>query len=400
MRSGLRVMEAAYHSAGIARMPAFFPGGLMPKVLILGAGKIGALISGLLAESGAYEVHLADVSGEAANAVVNAHRFPNLHAHTLDATDTSALDAHLKSRPVDAVISGLPYYCNIGVAEAARRAGIHYFDLTEDVEVTRAVRKIAAGAKQAFVPQCGLAPGFISIAANELIGHFDELRTVKLRVGALPQHPNNVLKYSLTWSTEGLINEYGNPCEAIVDGRRIEAAPLEGLEEIEIDGTLYEAFNTSGGLGSLAETYGARTQVMDYKTMRYPGHCEQMRLLMNDLKLNHDRGTLKRILENAVPQTQQDVVVREENYVNKVYPQMIAGRLWSAIQVTTAAGITAVVDLVLNSGGRHAGFVRQEDFRLQDVLQNRFGKHYAASGGKEISAHVVVSGQAGHQRAL
>jgi saccharopine dehydrogenase-like NADP-dependent oxidoreductase len=137
-----------------------------------------------------------------------------------------------------------------------------------------------------------------------------------------------------------------------------------------------------------------------------------MRLLMNDLKLNHDRGTLKRILENAVPQTLQDVIViyvavtgkqdgdlREENYVNKVYPQMIAGRLWSAIQVTTAAGITAVVDLVMTSGGKHTGFVRQEDFRLQDVLQNRFGKHYASSNGKEISAHVVVSGQAGHQRA-
>jgi saccharopine dehydrogenase-like NADP-dependent oxidoreductase len=383
----------------------------MPKVLILGAGKIGSLISGLLAESGSYEVHLADVSGEAAKAVVEAHRLPHLHAHKLDASDATALDAHLKKHPVDALISGLPYYCNVAVATAARRAGIHYFDLTEDVEVTRAVRKIADGAAQAFVPQCGLAPGFISIAANELIGHFDELRTVKLRVGALPQHPNNVLKYSLTWSTEGLINEYGNPCEAIVDGRRIEAAPLEGLEEIEIDGTLYEAFNTSGGLGSLAETHGSRSQSMDYKTMRYPGHCEQMRLLMNDLKLNHDRGTLKRILENAVPQTLQDVVViyvavtgkqdgelREENYVNKVYPQVIAGRLWSAIQVTTAAGITAVVDLVLASGGRHRGFVRQEDFRLQDVLLNRFGKHYAAGGGKEVSGQVVVSGRAGHQR--
>src|SRR4029079_224832 len=90
----------------------------MPKVLILGAGKIGALISGLLAESGSYEVHLADVSGEAANAVVNAHRCPSRHAHRLDATDTGALDAPLKSHPVDAVISGLPYYCNIGVAEA------------------------------------------------------------------------------------------------------------------------------------------------------------------------------------------------------------------------------------------------------------------------------------------
>lgn len=384
----------------------------MHKVLILGAGKIGALISGLLAESGAYDVHLGDVSGHAAKNVVNAHGLANLHAHTLDAGDAAAIAAHLKQHPVDAVISSLPYYLNIAVAEAARRAGIHYFDLTEDVEVTRAVRRIAEGAAEAFVPQSGLAPGFISIAANELIGHFDELRAVKLRVGALPQHPNNVLKYSLTWSTEGLINEYGNPCEAIVDGRRIEAAPLEGLEEIEIDGTAYESFNTSGGLGSLGETYGARCESMDYKTMRYPGHCQQMRLLMNDLKLNDDRDTLKRILENAVPQTLQDVVViyvavtgkqdgdlREENYVNKVYPQMIAGRLWSAIQVTTASGICAVVDLVLTGEGRYRGFVRQEDFRLQDVLKNRFGKHYAAGGSKDISAHMVVSGQTGHQRA-
>jgi len=384
----------------------------MHKVLILGAGKIGALISGLLAESGAYEVHLADMSASAASAVVDAHRLSNLFAHHVDASDTAALDRQLAQHPVHAVISSLPFYCNVGVAEAARRGGIHYFDLTEDVEVTRAVRRISDGASQAFVPQCGLAPGFISIAANELIGHFDDLHTVKLRVGALPQHPNNVLKYSLTWSTEGLINEYGNPCEAIVDGRGVEVAPLEGLEEIEIDGTLYEAFNTSGGLGSLAETYGARVKSMDYKTMRYPGHCEQMRLLMNDLKLNHDRATLKRVLENAVPQTLQDVVViyvavtghqdgelREENYVNKVYPQMIAGRLWSAIQVTTASGISAVVDLVLNGGGRHRGFVRQEDFRLLEVLDNRFGRHYAVGSAKEVSASMVVRGRTGHQRA-
>lgn len=383
----------------------------MHKVLILGAGKIGTLISGLLAESRAYEVHLGDVNADQANAVVAAHGLPGLKAFQVDATDPHALAAHLKAHPVDALISSLPFYCNVGVAEAARQAGAHYFDLTEDVEVTRNVRRIAKGAEQAFVPQCGLAPGFISIAANELIQHFDEVRTVKLRVGALPQHPNNVLKYSLTWSTEGLINEYGNPCEAIVDGRLVEAAPLEGLEEIEIDGTLYEAFNTSGGLGSLGETHGSRVRNMDYKTMRYPGHCAQMRLLMNDLKLNHDRATLKRILENAVPQTLQDVVViyvavtgtqdgelREENYVNKVYPQKIAGRLWSAIQVTTASGICAVVDLVLNGGGRHRGFVRQEDFSLMDVLENRFGRHYSDGAGKEVSANMVVSGDVGHQR--
>ena len=401
-------------ASGMGRMRHPFSGEFpMHRVLVLGAGKIGALIAGLLAEAGGYEIQLADVHGDAARGVARAHGKRNIKAHGVDAGDAATLGGHVAAHPCDAVISSLPYFCNPGVASVARDAGLHYFDLTEDVEVTRAVRATAEGATTAFVPQCGLAPGFISIAANELISHFDEVKSVRMRVGALPQHPNNMLKYSMTWSTDGLINEYGNPCLGIADGKAVEAAPLEGLEEIEIDGTRYEAFNTSGGLGSLGETYGARCEQMNYKTIRYPGHCEQMRLLMNDLKLNHDRATLKRVFENAVPQTLQDVVViyvavtgkqdgdlREENYVNKVYPQMLAGRLWSAIQVTTAAGITAVVDLVLNSGGRHAGFVRQEDFRLQDVLQNRFGKHYAAASGKEISAHVVVSGQAGHQRAL
>ena len=385
----------------------------MHKVLILGAGKIGSLISGLLAESGDYDVTLADVSAAAAESVVKAHGSKSLRAVGLDASDAKALDKHFAEFKPHAVISSLPYYCNPVVAKAARKGNAHYFDLTEDVAVTQAVRRTARGASKAFVPQCGLAPGFISIAANALIQHFDEVRSVKLRVGALPQHPNNALKYSLTWSTDGLINEYGNPCEAIVDGRAVEVAPLEGLEEIEIDGTLYEAFNTSGGLGSLGETFGERCEQMNYKTIRYPGHCEQMRLLMNDLKLNQDRGTLKRILENAVPQTLQDVVIvyvavagrqdgelREENYVNKIYPQEISGRLWSAIQVTTAAGITAVVDLVLSKPEQYRGFVRQEQFSLPALLANRFGAWYRTGGDKQISARMVVEGTAGRQRSL
>ncbi len=385
----------------------------MHKVLVLGAGKIGALISGLLAESGDYSIALGDVDGVAAAAVAKAHGSTDVEAHALDASHRRDLDAFLATHEIDAIVSSLPYYCNPVVAAAARKAKSHYFDLTEDVEVTRAVRRIARGAQRAFVPQCGLAPGFISIAANELTTHFDEPRTIKLRVGALPQHPNNVLKYSLTWSTEGLINEYGNPCQAVVDGKLIDVAPLEGLEEIEIDGTLYEAFNTSGGLGSLAETRGKGCEQINYKTMRYPGHCQQMRLLMNDLKLNQDRATLKRILENAVPQTLQDVVIvyaavaglqegelREENYVNKIYPQVIGGRLWSAIQVSTAAGITAVLDLVLTRPRKYRGFIAQEQFSLPEILENRFGRHYASSGSKDVSGQVVVAGNAGRQRKL
>jgi saccharopine dehydrogenase-like NADP-dependent oxidoreductase len=383
----------------------------MQEILVLGAGKIGALISGLLADCGDYHVQLADKSAGSAEEVVTAHGQENLHAYTLDASDADALTAHIRKHKPIAMISGLPYFCNVAVAEVARKEKLHYFDLTEDVAVTEQVRKLAEGSETVFVPQCGLAPGFISIAANEIIQHFDELKSVKMRVGALPQHPNNVLKYSLTWSTDGVINEYGNPCQSIVDGAEVDVLPLEGLEEIEIDGTLYEAFNTSGGLGSLADTYEGRVNTMNYKTIRYPGHCEQMRLLMNDLKLNHDRATLKRILENAVPQTLQDVVIiyaavtgyqdgelREENYVNKVYPEMVAGRLWSAIQITTAAEVCSVLDLVLLYPSTYSGFIAQEEFGLNDILENRFGEYYAHGGTSQISAEAVARGDTGHQR--
>ena len=99
------------------------------------------------------------------------------------------------------------------------------------------------------------------------------------------------------------------------------------------------------------------------------------------------------------PAGKQEGELREENYVNKVYPQMIAGRLWSAIQVTTAAGICAVVDLVLNDAKQYQGFVRQEQFSLPSVLDNRFGKRYSQGGGKEISAQIIVAGHTGQQRA-
>jgi saccharopine dehydrogenase-like NADP-dependent oxidoreductase len=384
----------------------------MTEVLVLGAGKIGALISGLLAESGSYRVQLADSEPGVAQSVAAAHALDSIVPFDLDAGDKEALTRHVREHKPVALVSSLPYFCNLIVAEVARAEGAHYFDLTEDVAVTEQVRSIAEGASTAFVPQCGLAPGFISIAANELIQHFDKLRAVKLRVGALPQHPNNVLKYSLTWSTDGVINEYGNLCKAIVDGEEVDVLPLEGLESIEIDGKKYEAFNTSGGLGSLAETYGDRVNTMNYKTIRYPGHCEQMRLLMNGLKLNHDRGTLKRILENAVPQTLQDVVIiyaavngmqdgelREENYVNKIYPQVVAGRLWSAIQITTAAGICSVIDIVMADPTQYIGFIAQEQFRLQDILDNRFGRYYAHGGSNIESAELVAKGETGHQRA-
>ena len=363
---------------------------LQHNVLVLGAGKIGSLITCLLAESGDYNVYLGALNFEAATHLIDELVLPNVKAIKLDAQDKKALMYFLKHQSVDAIISCLPYYCNKVVAEIAADYDLNYFDLTEDVEVTNYIKHISEGKEKAFVPQCGLAPGFISIAAHALMQHFDKIDTVKMRVGALPVNPNNVLKYSLTWSTDGLINEYGNLCYGIENGQMTTLLPLEGYETITLDGILYEAFNTSGGLGTLADTYTGKVQTMNYKTMRYPGHCKNISLLMNDLKLNKDRVTLKRILENAIPKTLQDVVLiyvavsgqqnddfLEENYLKKIYPQTISGRLWSSIQVTTAAGACAVIDIVLNHPGSFKGFVCQESIEISDVLENRFGKYYA-----------------------
>jgi saccharopine dehydrogenase-like NADP-dependent oxidoreductase len=361
----------------------------MKKVLVLGAGKIGSLIACLLAHSGAYEVEVADQDSEILRRMAQELAHPNLHPLVLDAGEREAVRQVMGARRLDAVISALPYYCNPTIAELALEFGLNYFDLTEDVEVTRVIQRLSTGAGTAFVPQCGLAPGAISIIAHQLMTHFEELDTVKLRVGALPINPSNVLKYSLTWSTDGLINEYGNTCYGIQDGMQVALLPLEGYETIAVDGLLYEAFNTSGGLGTLADTYDRKVRTMNYKTLRYPGHCEKIHFLMQDLKLNQHRDNLKQILENAIPKTLQDVVLIyvsvagkrhgelfEENYVKKIYPQTISGLLWSAIQVTTASGACAVADVLLNETPPRRGFVTQESVALASILENRFGRFY------------------------
>ncbi|MGN6144081.1 MAG: saccharopine dehydrogenase family protein, partial [Mesorhizobium sp.] len=264
----------------------------------------------------------------------------------------------------------------------------------EDVASTRRVKELAKGAKTAFIPQCGLAPGFISIVANDLASRFDTLESVRMRVGALPQYPSNALNYNLTWSTDGVINEYCEPCEAIVEGELVEVPPLEEREEFSLDGVTYEAFNTSGGLGTLAETLKGKVRTLNYRTIRYPGHAAIMKALLNDLGLRHRRDVLKDIFESALPATMQDVVIvfvtvsgrkngrlLQETYANKVYSQRVGASVRSAIQITTASGICAVLDMLADGSLPAKGFVRQEDIALDTFLANRFGHAYAQHEG-------------------
>lgn len=357
----------------------------MNNILLLGAGKIGEMITALLAGTGDYHVTVADISERSLGRIKVG---PQVATLKLDISDAEALATAMAGK--FAVLSALPFQLTKTIALAARTVGIHYLDLTEDVDSTRLVKDLAEEATSAFIPQCGLAPGFISIVAYDLVKKFETVRSVTMRVGALPQFPTNSLLYNLTWSTEGLINEYIEPCEAIINGKLTEVPALAELEEFSLDGITYEAFNTSGGLGTLCETLDGKVETLNYRTVRYPGHRDLMKLLIQDLRLGERRELLKDIFEHALPMTRQDVVLifvtisgdqngrfMQQSYSRKVYAREIDGNIWSGIQLTTASAICAVLDLLVEGKVPQQGFVRQEDINWTDFIENRFGSNYA-----------------------
>ncbi len=360
----------------------------MKNIVVIGAGKIGTSIADLLAVTGDYHVTVAD-RDLAQLATVPAAR--NIAVAQVDVADAAALAALFAGK--FAVLNAGPFQITGYVATAAASAGIHYLDLTEDVAATRIVTGLAQQAKSAFVPQCGLAPGFITIVATDLARKFEALHDLRLRVGALPQYPSNGLNYNLTWSTDGVINEYCEPCDAIVNGTLRSVPALEELEQFSLQGERYEAFNTSGGLGSLCATFDGKVRNLNYRTIRYPGHAALMKTLLDDLRLRERRDLLKDILEYAVPMTDQDVVIvfvtatglqagrlMQETYAHKIYPAQINGRIMSAIKLTTASSICAVLDLIVEGALPSRGLVLQEDIGLDHFLANRFGKVYAQDG--------------------
>ena len=357
-------------------------------VTILGAGHIGFAIALLLRQAGGYDIEVADRDP------VRLAEAAALGVPTRLVADDASLEAAIAGR--FAVLNALPFHRAVPVATLCARAGVHYFDLTEDVRSTQAIRALAAGARSVLMPQCGLAPGFIGIVGNDLACRFDTLHTLRMRVGALPRYPQGALRYNLTWSTEGLINEYCNPCDAIVDGVRTTVPALEGLETFALDGVEYEAFNTSGGLGTLTETLAGRARQVDYQSIRYPGHCAILKLLLNDLRLRERRDLLRDILETAVPTTDQDVIVVfatasglrggrlvQDSYSARIVGTELAGHRLSAIQLTTAAGICTALDLVAQGQLPQRGFVGQEAVALGDFLASRFG---AAFAGEALAA--------------
>lgn len=352
---------------------------MMKTIAVLGLGKVGALAARLLHDSG-FEVIGYDLHEARGDMPYRVER-----ADMADIPGLTGLFAH-----VDAVLSCLPFHLNIGVASAAHAAGIHYFDLTEDVPTTKAIIEMAASSKGLMAPQCGLAPGFVGIVGASQIAQFDTCRSVRMRVGALPQHPTGLMGYAFNWSPEGVVNEYLNDCEVIESGERKWVSPMEWHELLYIDGVKLEAFTTSGGLGTMCETYHGTVENIDYKTMRYPGHMQLMNFFFHELLMRDRRDIAGEILVNAKPPVDEDIVyihvasegeidgrLRRVEFARGYRPKEIAGNQQTAIAWTTSASVVAVIEMVRDGQLPEQGFLKQETIPLEAFLKTRTGAFYA-----------------------
>lgn len=346
------------------------------RVAVLGLGKIGHLAAELLKDSGFDVLGIDSREMDAPFATVKT-----------DLSDDAAIRQALADQ--QAVLSCLPYQLNIGVSTIAHELGLHYFDLTEDVPTTKHIRKLAETSKGIMAPQCGLAPGFVGIVAADLASKFDKVRSIRMRVGALPQNPTGLLGYAFNWSPEGVVNEYLNDCEVIEEGVLKTVSAMEWIEQVYIDGVQLEAFTTSGGLGTMCETYLGVIENLDYKTMRYPGHVKLMNFFFHELLMRENRKEAGRILTHAKPPVDEDVVyvhvaaegtvngqMLRKEFVRSFYPLTINGRQRTAIAWTTCASVVAVIEMVSQGVLPASGFLKQEDIPLTPYLKMRTGDYF------------------------
>ncbi len=253
------------------------------KIAVIGAGLMGrAVVYDLAQQETVQQVGVFDIKEDVATAVAETYGYGKGVAGRLDASDEAA--ASKLMRDYDAAVSCVTYRYNPGLTRAAIEAACHLVDLGGNNDTVRAQLEMNDEAEAAgviVIPDCGLAPGLVAVLAADGVSRFDHVSSLKIRVGGLPQSPRPPLNYQMAFSAEGLINEYWEPVVILEDGKKKTVNPMAGLELLEFDGVgKLEAFYTSGGTSTLPDTYGGKIDFLDYKTIRYPGHCQLFRPML------------------------------------------------------------------------------------------------------------------------
>ena len=287
------------------------------KHCVLGAGLMGKAIAyDLLKYDDNSSVTVADYDQRQLDDVAKIHATSRLSTKIIDATDLAHIESLLTD--VDSAIAAIHYNFNFNFTKAAINTKTHFCDLGGNSVVVDEQLKLSKEAEKrgvSVIPDCGLAPGMVAVLVKWGVEKFDWADTVKIRVGGLPQNPTNTLKYERLFSVEGLINEYIEPVRVLRNGKIEIIEPLTEIEEIEfavgaLHATHLEAFTTSGGVSTLVDTYKNRLKNLDYKTIRYPGHCKIIRAIY-ELGLFHgeNRKVTAKAIEKSIPVCTEDVTL-------------------------------------------------------------------------------------------
>lgn len=362
----------------------------MIKVAIFGAGQIGKAVHKIIeASSIAATMHVNSPYSGVATLLIDTNSDAQINLDINKSTLEEVVNL-LTANGVTHVINALPFFLNEKVASAAAGAKCSYIDFTEDDVMADKVQEIYKDTGLDCAVKCGLAPGFINYIGYDLVGKMDTPDSLMISVGALPRnvsydaaHPEQ--SYNLTWSVDGLVNEYIRPCRIRKEGVEREVPALSGLVKVVLDGIEYEAAYTSGGVGSLVRDLKQVPNV-HYMTLRYPGHYRFVRSVVQDYHGKFD--TIKKLFQEKFPFTDDDVIVVYANaigkdrngnpirrsYSNKFYG---VGRL-TGIQSTTAGAGVAMLELMIRQ--KVKGIINHSDVALADFMATEvFGKYYNTS---------------------
>lgn len=254
------------------------------KIAVIGAGLMGrAAVYDLARTDGVDKVGVFDIDQALARQIAESFGSGKAQGDALDASDEDATARVLHH--YDAAVSCVTYRHNVGLTRAAIESRCHLVDLGGNNDVVRSQLELdqqAEGAGIIVIPDCGLAPGMVSIMVADGVARMDQVSSVMIRVGGLPQSPRPPLNYQLVFSAEGLLNEYWEPCLILEDGKKKTVNPMTAVEELEFDGIgRLEAFYTSGGTSTLPDSYEGTIDFLDYKTIRYPGHCKLFKPMLD-----------------------------------------------------------------------------------------------------------------------
>lgn len=243
---------------------------------------------------------------------------------------------------VEFVISAAPYHQNVKIAKWACENGLMYFDLGGDPDTREEIHNFASENGCYTLTDLGLAPGLVNIIAEHMAYSYpmgiEEVTDIYMRVGGLPIDPTGFLNYKRTWSTHGLRNEYSGACQCIKYRNQTHANALTEIERVDDFEELgvMECFHTKGGLShSYDDMYEHGVANCNYKTLRWPGHADALRFLIDQCQL--DETTFDNAIENSCPITREDQVLLLAKANGSTFKTIIKhDHNWTAMQIATA----------------------------------------------------------------